>query len=534
MFSVVAGASAATAQLIESRPAQELLSSEKDIGAVERSSDWRPYQGMLQHDEAVVWFRQQVRLSWPDAPPANPLALSVRVNGLYEAYWDGALVGSNRHLGERAPQYSRLYLPVGELADGTHTLLIRIEGAGMKAGSNLDLLIQPSLIRAGFFGVHSTVIVTFFVAAGCLLAGLYFLTVGRGGQGVTIYRLAALITLTTGALVFLDQARFLTPYPYTWTPFVEAALAVLMIIFMAALPAYAALRLGLKRPFWWSLGLVGVIALSFMPIAGFDADVRALLWLGLFLAGLAVLAIGRHRHTSLLLLGAIAISLAALLYQPDSKLPFVATVALLFALELALNLRRQARKTQQLEVMSARLRSDLLKRNIQPHFLMNSLTALMEWIETDPDEAVAFIDKLAEEFRYLCDFADCDRVALRQELALCEAHIALMNQRLGSRMRLDNLSVRDPEAEVPPAVIHTLIENAFSHNDYRGAEGVFTLEQNERGYRLSVPVIKARDSTLQSGLGTRYIEARMEEFCGGAFRFTSERLGSQWVSTLQF
>ena len=207
------------------------------------------------------------------------------------------------------------------------------------------------------------------------------------------------------------------------------------------------------------------------------------------------------------------------------------------ASDLALDIQRQSKDAVRLQIMSERLRADLIKRNVQPHFLMNSLTALMEWVETSPEDAVHFIDGLAQEFRILADFSDRRSVSLKEELSLCSIHMALMSQRLTSNLKLETDGII-ADQQVPPALFHTLIENAFSHNDYRALEARFNLIQETTAdgilFRLSVPVVNPRESGQNAGLGTRYIEARLEEFCGNAFRFQSQMIGSNWVSEITF
>ena len=167
---------------------------------------------------------------------------------------------------------------------------------------------------------------------------------------------------------------------------------------------------------------------------------------------------------------------------------------------------------------------------------MNSLTALMEWIETSPDDAVNFIDKLASEFRILIDFSDRKQVSLREEVELCRIHTELMGRRLGSEITL-NVDAQDMSAMIPPAIFHTLVENAFTHNDYRNQSLEFkltseTLEKSTR-FTLSTPLVSPKKSPFSTGLGTRYVIARLEEFCGKAFRFRTEQVGSHWVSNIE-
>lgn len=531
---------AKTAHAVEivAGPPEQINIAAETLLEAQRANTWEPYSGTLKSKGATFWFRQKITLEWSNLGEAqNPLALSVRLSSLYDAYWDGALIGSNRHRRHSAPQYSRLLIPVSGLKSGEHMLALKITGAGLETGENINLSIQKSALESGFFGIHLSVVVVFFVSITSYMAALYFLWIGSKSPNSLSCYLAAVISFLTGSLIFLDRAKFLTPYPYIWEPRVEAAMAVLTLCFLMTVPVYYALRLNLKRPLLWLGGAFVVIGLSLLPVSEFDTDIRAFLLLGAYLAMICIVASRRGDARAGPMALAVAASLIALFFQPDEKLFFAATLSVLVTIELAVDLINQVKAARRLELLSERLRSDLLKRNLRPHFLMNSLTAVMEWIETSPHDAIAFIDDLAQEFRLLSDFADRQKVTIQEELALCNLHLQLMSRRLDGQFTLETAGL-PKECCIPPALFHTLIENAFSHNDYQNTVATFRLSCAETSqgliFHFSVPEIKPRKSGQSLGLGSKYIEARLEEFCGKSFTFQSKQLGSDWVSTIAF
>lgn len=541
VFLAAAALSCGTAEAqfvqISSGAPQQLHTDDTSIDRVQDHTDWQPYTGAIAEDGGTLWFRQPIRLDWTSPLHANnPLALTVQVRGLYHAYWDGKLVASNHHRGAAASEFSRLMLPVSAIDDGDHWLYFRIEGVGLKAGDSVRLGVFPTDLSSDFYGVHFTVIIVFLVSTSSLIASAYFLYVGAQGTRRWTCRVAAATTFLAGSLMYLDRARFLTPYPYSWQPTIEAIMAAMTISFMVGLAAYGALRLKLAKPAFWALGAFGAIILALPETMPFDTDTRALMLLGLYMLMLCVYARGGEPRRARVLAGGIGAGMLALLVQPDQKMLFVATVTLLFGIELGVDLHRRKSETQRLELLSSRLRGDLLRHNIKPHFLMNSLTALMEWIETSPEDAIDYIDGLAEEFRLLSDFSDRNAVSFREELALCETHLALMSKRLESTITLETSNI-DPDSSVPPAVFHTLIENALSHNDYRGKqiELELCMLTSETGpvYEFRAPFEGPKPSGLNTGFGTRYVTARLEEFYGKAFRFTSDQIGSSWVSRIE-
>ena len=87
-------------------------------------------------------------------------------------------------------------------------------------------------------------------------------------------------------------------------------------------------------------------------------------------------------------------------------------------------------------VQSTRLRLELLKKNIQPHFLMNTLTSLIDWIEETPKKGVLFIEALAKEFDLLNQIENQTLIPVSQEIALCRAHLEIMEYRERSELFL--------------------------------------------------------------------------------------------------
>ena len=73
---------------------------------------------------------------------------------------------------------------------------------------------------------------------------------------------------------------------------------------------------------------------------------------------------------------------------------------------LAWQIRKQREAFEHSLVETSRLKNELLKKKIQPHFLMNTLTSLIDWVEESPSKGVDFIEALAEEFDLLNQVED--------------------------------------------------------------------------------------------------------------------------------
>ena len=120
----------------------------------------------------------------------------------------------------------------------------------------------------------------------------------------------------------------------------------------------------------------------------------------------------------------------ALLYnfmEYDISLILSFTLLLLSMLYLlALQIREQRKIYEHSLVQTSRLKNELLKKKIQPHFLMNTLTSLIDWVEESPEKGVYFIEALAEEFNLLNQIEDKKLIPITQEIQLCKSFLNIM------------------------------------------------------------------------------------------------------------
>jgi two-component system sensor histidine kinase AlgZ len=132
-------------------------------------------------------------------------------------------------------------------------------------------------------------------------------------------------------------------------------------------------------------------------------------------------------------------------------------------------------------ITEARLQA--LQARIRPHFLFNSLTAVLSLMRSEPRRAESALEDLADLFRVLMR-DNRDLTPLADEVELCRQYLALEQLRLGDRLEIDwNVKSMPGDALVPPLVLQPLLENAV----YHGIEPL-----TERGL-LSINIFLSRD-----------------------------------------
>ena len=137
---------------------------------------------------------------------------------------------------------------------------------------------------------------------------------------------------------------------------------------------------------------------------------------------------------------------------------YIFCVAITGVLLLYFHLRQRALSPA---LDEARLQA--LQARIRPHFLFNSLNAVLGLIRTEPRRAERILEDLADLFRVL--MADNRKlITLGQEIDLCRGYLELEQLRLGDRLHVEwHIDKMPQEALIPPLIVQPLLENAVYH-----------------------------------------------------------------------
>jgi LytS/YehU family sensor histidine kinase len=200
----------------------------------------------------------------------------------------------------------------------------------------------------------------------------------------------------------------------------------------------------------------------------------------------------------------------------------------------------QQRKEEQLAyesslLLSSRLKIELLKKNIQPHFIMYTLTSIMEWVETSPKKSIEFIEALAGEFEILNEIAEKQLIPIQQEIDLCKQHLAIMTFRKEITYELDQIGI-DQSEKIPPAILHTIIENGITHSKPINGKIKFELKferlNNLRLYEIKTIAENRLQNKKSGGTGFKYIKSRLTESYGDRWELKSAPTDNGWLTSI--
>jgi two-component system LytT family sensor kinase len=228
-----------------------------------------------------------------------------------------------------------------------------------------------------------------------------------------------------------------------------------------------------------------------------DADPFSYVWLHKFYSGLLVSLI-------------LYVTILLVSYMLDSRE------------RLALQQTETARLNEQL----SKARLDALRRQIEPHFLFNSLNAIVGLVrEKRNDAAVSMIVELSEFLRRVLEDSNRQEVPLGEELEFARKYLEIQKVRFVDRLRF---SVDVPKelllAQVPSLILQPMVENAVKHGIAKRVQGGairITAFRSNGTLTLSVyndgPSLPAASERTHAGIGISNIRTRLQSLYGEAF-----------------
>jgi sensor histidine kinase YesM len=123
---------------------------------------------------------------------------------------------------------------------------------------------------------------------------------------------------------------------------------------------------------------------------------------------------------------------------------------------------RQLREIQLREQL-ARARLGMLKMQLQPHFLFNTLHAISSLMRRDVEGADRMLSRLAEMLRQSLQSSDTQFVALAEEIETLQPYLEIERIRFGERLKVEIDIDACQEAVVPHMLLQPLVENAIRH-----------------------------------------------------------------------
>ncbi len=210
---------------------------------------------------------------------------------------------------------------------------------------------------------------------------------------------------------------------------------------------------------------------------------------------------------------------------------FVAVIGIVHAIESYRWLKQRELRASQLEALLSHSQLEALRRQIHPHFLFNTLHGISTLMHRDVALADEMLARLADLLRATLDREGVQEVTLKEELAVLDRYLGIMQIRFGDRL---GVSIDVPSevegAFVPHLLLQPLVENAIQHGiAHRAGAGhvrvVARAAPDGRALAITVaddgPGLGSRgDEVTREGIGLSNTRLRLRELYGDAGTLT--------------
>lgn len=200
---------------------------------------------------------------------------------------------------------------------------------------------------------------------------------------------------------------------------------------------------------------------------------------------------------------------------------FVPLVAIVHAVQFRAAHRQQELAYAELRRNLAERRLHVLKMNLQPHFLFNTLQGIGTLIRRDSAGASAMLRGLTELLQSSLEYEERDVVRLQEELGFLNSYLAIERVRLQERLKVEFRCSPDAlQCVVPHMLLQPLLENAVKHGVERSREGGWiSVEGNVKHRKLHLRIRNslkpAATHVRGGGVGLKNSRLRLQSLYGG-------------------
>jgi sensor histidine kinase YesM len=210
---------------------------------------------------------------------------------------------------------------------------------------------------------------------------------------------------------------------------------------------------------------------------------------------------------------------------------------IIYALILCLHTSFDFYKRKQLEDLLIRAQIaeselKLLKNQLQPHFLFNTLNTIVALIYQDPEKAHIMISKLSQLLRMTLEFGTEHTITLQQELELVRTYVEIEKVRFQNRLNVEyEIDSTLSHVQIPCMILQPLIENSIRHrvaHDENGTNIKIIAAQADEHLWLSVrdygSALSGLTNDKSTGIGLNNMKLRLEKLYGDKAQLKIDQL----------
>ena len=180
------------------------------------------------------------------------------------------------------------------------------------------------------------------------------------------------------------------------------------------------------------------------------------------------------------------------------------------------NLQDKVKSEAKLQEMLVEVELNMLKSQINPHFLFNSLNSISSLTITAPESAREMLVKLSDYLRYTISTGNSNMTTLGKEIENINRYLEIEKVRFGSKLQYRfDLTEEQLCCTIPPMILQPLYENAVKHGVYESTSEIIIqtrtwIENGYLNFRITNNFEPGVPSRKGSGVGLKNIKERLK------------------------
>lgn len=207
-----------------------------------------------------------------------------------------------------------------------------------------------------------------------------------------------------------------------------------------------------------------------------------------------------------------------------------------FLLRISIDYVELLRKQEMLKNQQLTSELNLLKAQVQPHFLFNTLNNIYSLAVAKSDRTPETIAKLSEIMRYFVDEAPKEKVSLETELSFLKSYIELEQIRMVYPLKLSFKNEVNSQVFIPPMLFTPIVENIFKHgiDKIRNDNFADMSIKLERDYLIFESINRVCEPSTKKGFGLENLQKRLQLLFSDDYELTIQIADNQFVVVLEF
>ena len=181
------------------------------------------------------------------------------------------------------------------------------------------------------------------------------------------------------------------------------------------------------------------------------------------------------------------------------------------------------KKSLEFEKSQLQAQLEVLKNQVNPHFLFNCLNTLASLITSDPEAAVRYTTKFSKLYRMSIEHSDEKLIGLEKELEFLNAYIFLQKIRYSENLRI-LFDINNPQSYfIPPFALQLLVENALKHNVISKEKPleIFIIQKNDK-IAVTNEIQRRQSSEPSTGTGLKNLMERFTLLTGKGIQVNND------------